>query len=153
MKFFPSEHARITTVPLMPADVIARIKVLTEKKVFSGTFLVNMFTLQYTPKLLFGIRLPLNPVITGYFANNNKDVILDYNLSKTGKIIMLVSTFILPILLFLLYAHTVHVNFSLKTLFPIFYILTATFLYLTNILAFRLRIKNLHRKIFIQGLY
>ena len=153
MKFFPSEHARITTIPLMPPDVIARIKALTEKGKFKGTFLVNMFTIQYAPTIPFGIRLPLNPVISGYFSNDKKDIILDYTMSMSGKIIMSVTTFLLPILLFLLYTHTIHVNFSLKTIFLIFYILTALFMYLINILVLHLRTKDMHKKIVIQVLY
>ncbi len=153
MKFFPSEHAKITTLPLMPPDVITRIKALTEKGKFKGAFLVNMFTIQYAPKLLFGIRVPLNPVISGYFSNDKKDIILDYTMSLAGRIIMLATTFILPALLFAFYVHTIHESFSLKAVFPIFYILTALFIYLTNILIFRLKTKNMHKKIVIQVLY
>ncbi|MBR1911803.1 MAG: hypothetical protein IJ828_05550 [Treponema sp.] len=153
MLFFPSTHSTITITPLMPADVISRIKKLTEKDRFKGTFLGSMFTIHYTVFMLNAFKVPVDPVITGYFSNDKKNIVLDYNMSKTGKIKLLAYTFLLPLIVSLLYIHVAHISFDRPVIFFVFYLLCALFIYFINILLFKFKTKHIHRKIFIQVLY
>ncbi|MCR5764312.1 MAG: hypothetical protein K6G00_13105 [Treponema sp.] len=153
MQFFPSDHENISIAPLMPPDVISRIRVLTEKDKFSGTFLVNMFTMQYILHFPLKFKLLIDPVITGYFSNDKKNIVLDYNLSKAGRIRMTALTLILPFIILLAYIHLTSAAFSTISIYAVFYALCALFIYFLNVLIFKLKTKHIHRKIFIQVLY
>lgn len=153
MHFFPSEHIKLTTTPLNPTEVIARIKSLTEKDKFKGTFLINMFNIQYTPKVLFGIKIPFDPLVTGYFSTDKKNIILDYNMSKMGKLKMLCLMFILPIIFILSYMHFVDTESILPYIYAIFYTLSSILIYLVNIIIFKIKQKKIHNKLLIQILY
>ncbi len=152
MKFFPSEHEEIPIFPLSTETELTRLKELSHKKHLKGTFFANIFTLK--PK-----RLTANSMlITGYFSPDSRRLVLDYFLTKTGKVLWLAEIFLLPVLLLALYLYLTSGIMPGDSIFFVpmcvfFYMLWALLIFSIKQILFHSVKKKIHKEIVINSMY
>ena len=95
MTFFPFDHEEYEIFPQSPAEVVGNLKKIADGKLYTGIFFSSMFTLK--PVSSIGM------LVTGYFSVDGKRMVLDYLLTKKGKIVWLLEMFLIPVIMLVIY--------------------------------------------------
>ncbi|MBP5157014.1 MAG: hypothetical protein ILP18_03975 [Treponema sp.] len=150
MTFFPVEHEEYEIFPQSPEEVVGRLKKIADGKLCTGIFFSSMFTLK--PISCIGM------LVTGYFSVDGKRMVLDYLLTKRGKIVWLLEIFLIPIIMLIVYLKLTggfmpgdSVFFLPMCIF--FYILWMLLIISMNHILFRLVKNATHKKILLNSRY
>ena len=150
MTFFPVEHEEYEIFPQSPEEVVGRLKKIADGKLCTGIFFSSMFTLK--PISYIGM------LVTGYFSVDGKRMVLDYLLTKRGKIVWLLEIFLIPIIMLIVYLKLTggfmpgdSVFFLPMCIF--FYILWMLLIISMNHILFRLVKNATHKRILLYSRY
>ncbi len=150
MNFFPFEHEEYEIFPQSPEEVVHNLKKIADGKFYTGIFFSSMFTLK--PVSSIGM------LVTGYFSVDGKRMILDYMLTKQGKIAWLIEMFLIPFAMLLVYLKLTGGFMPGDSVFFLpmcffFYILWMLLIICTKHIIFRLIKKTTHKSILIHSRY
>ena len=148
MRFFPFEHEEYEIYPQSPEEVIQKLKKMADGKLYTGIFFSSMYTLKPISSL--------GMLVTGYFSVDGRRMVLDYLLTKQGKIAWLLEMFLIPLVMLLIYLKLTggfmpgdSVFFLPMCLF--FYILWMLLILCVKHIVFRLIQKSTHKSILIHS--
>ena len=150
MNFFPSDHEEYEIFPQSPEEVVNKLKKMADGKFYTGIFFPSMFTLK--PGSSIGM------LVTGYFSVDGKRMILDYLLTKQGKLAWILETALIPLVMLGIYLKLTggfmpgdSVFFLPMCLF--FYILWGLLITCTKYILFHLIKKATHKSILAHSRY
>jgi hypothetical protein len=150
MTFFPMEHEEYEIFPQSPEEVVRNLKKIADGKLYTGIFFPSMFTLK--PVSSIGM------LVTGYFSVDGRRMVLDYLLTKQGKIAWLLEMFLLPIVMLIVYLKLTggfmpgdSVFFLPMCIF--FYILWMLLILCVKHILFHLIKKTTHKRILVHSRY
>ena len=150
MTFFPFEHEEYEIFPQSPASVVSNLRKIADGKLYTGIFFPSMFTLK--PVSSIGM------LVTGYFSVDGKKMILDYLLTKQGKIVWLLEMFLIPVIMLIIYLKLTggFMPFSGVFFLPMcafFYILWMLLILCIKHILFRLIKNATHKSILVHSRY
>ncbi len=150
MKFFPFEHEEYDISPQSPEDVIRKLKKIADGKLYTGIFFSSMFTLK--PVSTIGM------LVTGYFSVDGKRMVLDFLLTKAGKIAWLLEMFLIPLVMLLIYLKLTGGFMPGDSVFFLpmcffFYILWMLLILCVKHILFRLIKKSTYKSILLHARY